>query len=453
METFSLIKLIMGIVFVGVMILTGINNKEPTYMVVLAVLMTFGILYGVGQLPYSFFIFVVLGLMMHTYVKTGSIEDTLFNVLLVVTICIILGMFGNVDFFKPFRDFKLKEGFFLNPSKQYDRISQSMTAMQCQDACQQKPHCKFAVFPYNVEKGGVGDCFNTKGKDSDQKLIGSKPTTKNGTYSGGGYSAWRNKFYQPKEMKPVPFYLRWYNRWPNCDNITCGSGTLKDFKQKCSDDLNCDGFSWTKGANSDSSRGGGCLKYSCKPSQEGRKGFGYGSHGYWLKGNEVSKFRHGMFISIYSLSAKRWISADPDGRIGQRTWRITWETFQVLKHPDGKNWLLKSYHGAYLGFLPYNTRNHYGVRPIRQYPYNSAVFSVKGYNPTPGWSWQRIQFVKQGNNWGIYNPFHKRYLSCNQNHKGLGVPVLGSYETFKISEVVRGNWGRGSREWNDKQIT
>ena len=82
METFSLIKLIMGVVFVGVMILTGINNKEPTYMVVLAVLITFGILYGVGQLPYSFFIFVVLGLMMHTYVKTGSIEDTLFNVLL-----------------------------------------------------------------------------------------------------------------------------------------------------------------------------------------------------------------------------------------------------------------------------------------------------------------------------------------------------------------------------------
>ena len=284
METFSLIKLIMGVVFVGVMILTGINNKEPTYMVVLAVLTTFGILYGVGQLPYSFFIFVVLGLMMHTYVKTGSIEDTLFNVLLVVTICIILGMFGNVDFFKPFREFKLKEGFFLNPSKQYDRISHSMTAMQCQDACQQKPHCKFAVFPYNVEKGGVGDCFNTKGKDSDQQLIGSKPTTKNGTYSGGGYSAWRNKFYQPKEMKPVPFHLRWYSRWPNCDNITCGSGTLKDFKQKCSDKPNCDGFSWTKGRNSDSSRGSGCLKYSCKPSQEGRKGFGYGGYGYWAKG-------------------------------------------------------------------------------------------------------------------------------------------------------------------------
>ena len=71
-----------------------------------------------------------------------------------------------------------------------------------------KPICKFSVFPYNVEKGGVGDCYNAKGKDSDQQLIGSKPTTKNGTYSGGGFSAWRNKFYQPKVMKPVPFYLK-----------------------------------------------------------------------------------------------------------------------------------------------------------------------------------------------------------------------------------------------------
>ena len=113
METFSLIKLIMGVVFVGVMILTGINNKEPLFMVISSVLLTFGILYGIGLLPYSFFIFVVLGLMMHTYVKSASIEDTLFNVLLIITICLFLGMFGDIDFFKPFRNFKLKEGFWL----------------------------------------------------------------------------------------------------------------------------------------------------------------------------------------------------------------------------------------------------------------------------------------------------------------------------------------------------
>tara|TARA_Y100000591_G_C21852188_1_gene712468 strand:+ start:64 stop:1152 length:1089 start_codon:yes stop_codon:yes gene_type:complete len=275
METFSLIKLIMGVVFVGVMILTGINNKEPLFMVISSVLLTFGILYGIGLLPYSFFIFVVLGLMMHTYVKSASIEDTLFNVLLIITICLFLGMFGDIDFFKPFRNFKLKEGFWLNPSRQYDHISQSMTAIQCQNACQQQKNCKFAVFPRNIQNGGRGDCWNTKGSDKDQELKGGTDT---------GYAAWRNKFYEPKKNIISPFNLRWYSRWPNCDNITCGKGTLKEFKQKCSDKSNCDGFSWTKGRNNDNDNGGGCLKYGCKPSQEGRKGFGYGGYGYWLKG-------------------------------------------------------------------------------------------------------------------------------------------------------------------------
>ncbi len=41
METFSLIKLIAGVVFAGLMILTGLNNKEPAYMVVLAVSMSY----------------------------------------------------------------------------------------------------------------------------------------------------------------------------------------------------------------------------------------------------------------------------------------------------------------------------------------------------------------------------------------------------------------------------
>ena len=455
METFSLIKLIMGVVFVGVMILTGMNNKEPTYMVVLAVLITFGILYGIGQLPYSFFIFIVLGLMMHTYVKTGSIEDTLFNVLLVVTVCIILGMFGDADFFKPFREFKLKEGFWLNPNRQYDHISHSMTAMQCQNACQQKPNCKFAVFPYEVERGARGHCWNTKGKDSGQKLRGSKPKSRYGNYAGGGYSAWRNKYYEPKKPLMLPHYLRWYGRWPHCNNISCGRGTLKEFKEKCSEKPNCDGFSWTKGRNSNSSRGSGCLKYNCKPAQEGRNGFGRGSHGYWLKGHgslQQEFPRHGMYIAIKNNAANRWIAAEPNGRIGHRAHRITWETFQVLRHPDGRNWLLKSYHGAYLQFLPYGTTNSDGVRPIRHYPHFSVVFSAKGRRPTAGWSWERIQFVKSGSNWSIYNPYHRRYMSGYTNQKALGMPWTRGHEKFTIYEVVRGNWGRGSREWNDKII-
>ena len=272
METFSLIKLIAGVVFAGLMILTGINNKEPSYMIVLAVSMSFGLIYLLGQLPYSFFVFIVLGMMIVTYVQSASIEDTLFNLLLVFTIAIFLGTFGDVDFFKAF---KINEGFSLNPSKEYDLVSNSMTALQCQNACQQKPHCKFSVYPQVVNNGGRGKCYNTKGMDKDQQLIGNQNT---------GLAAWRNKFYVPKKPKNTPFYLRWYSRWPHCNNITCGSGTLKDFKQKCADKKNCDGFSWTKGRNNNNSRGSGCLKYNCKLSQEARNGFGFGSHGYWSKG-------------------------------------------------------------------------------------------------------------------------------------------------------------------------
>lgn len=275
METFSLFKLIAGVSFGALMIFTGLSNKEPVHMIILAVLMTLGLFYGVGQLPYSFLIFIILGMMMHTYVQSASIEDTLFNVLLIITVSTFLGMFGDIDFFKPFKNFKISEGFQMNPSGEHDLVSHSMTAIQCQNACQQKPHCKFAVYSQSVNFGGRGKCFNTKGSDKNQELRGGPDT---------GYSAWRNKFYEPKEPKVVPFYLRWYSRWPNCNNISCGSGSLKDFKQKCADKNNCDGFSWTKGKNSDNSRGKGCLKLRCKPYQEARKGFGFGSHGYWAKG-------------------------------------------------------------------------------------------------------------------------------------------------------------------------
>ena len=229
--------------------------------------------YGVGQLPYSFLIFIILGFTLYTYVTTSSIEDTLTYSLLLVSISILLGLFGNFDFFSLFRN--VKEGFWLNPSRKYDLVSHSMTAIQCQNACQSKPHCKFSVYPHSLNSGGRGKCWNTKGYDREQTLRGNM---------NSGYAAWRNKYYVPKKKVISPFHLRWYSRWPNCNNLSCGGGTLKEFKEKCSENKRCDGFSWTKGRNSDSSRGSGCLKYSCKESQENRNGFGYGSHGYWAKG-------------------------------------------------------------------------------------------------------------------------------------------------------------------------
>lgn len=165
------------------------------------------------------------------------------------------------------------------------------------------------------------------------------------------------------------------------------------------------------------------------------------------------KFRHGMYISLFNTYSKRYVAAETNGRIGQRGHRVTWETFQVLRHPDGKNWLLRSYHGGWLGFLPYRTTNHYGVRPIRHWPHYSVVFSAKGLTPTSGWSWQRIQFGKnKDGTWHIYNPTSRRYMNSHYNQKALGDTNVGGGEKFKIFEVVRGNWGRGSREWNDVEI-
>ncbi len=62
MEAFGIIKLIFGTTFLGLMMLTGIYNDESFYKVILAVIMTFGLVYGVGQLPYAFLIFIILGI-------------------------------------------------------------------------------------------------------------------------------------------------------------------------------------------------------------------------------------------------------------------------------------------------------------------------------------------------------------------------------------------------------
>jgi len=273
MDTITVFKLVIGSLFLGLMILTGYYNNESSYKVVLATAITGGFIYAVGQLPYAFLVLLILSVILYTYVNTGSIEETLMNGLLLASVSILLGLFGDLDYFSLFR--KVSEGFSLNPNRKYDLVSHSMTAIQCQNACQSKPHCKFSVYPRSVNSGGRGNCWNTKGYDKDQILGGNM---------NSGYSAWRNKYYVPKKQVVSPFHLRWYSRWPNCNNVSCGKGTLKQFKEKCSDNKKCDGFSWTKGKNSDSSRGSGCLKYSCKASQEGRNGFGYGSHGYWAKG-------------------------------------------------------------------------------------------------------------------------------------------------------------------------
>lgn len=103
MDTFNVVKLVLSCVFLALMIIIGMGNSEPFYMVIFAVISSFGLIYGVGLLPYSFLVFIILAITLMTYVQSGSIEDTLLNLLLVFTLSIILGFFGDIDVFKPFK--------------------------------------------------------------------------------------------------------------------------------------------------------------------------------------------------------------------------------------------------------------------------------------------------------------------------------------------------------------
>ena len=53
----------------------------------------------VSLIIFIFFMFIILGISLFTYVKTNSITDVLFNGLLILAVSILLGVFGNIDFF------------------------------------------------------------------------------------------------------------------------------------------------------------------------------------------------------------------------------------------------------------------------------------------------------------------------------------------------------------------
>lgn len=152
----------------------------------------------------------------------------------------------------------------------------------------------------------------------------------------------------------------------------------------------------------------------------------------------ITKFNPGMKIALYNVYSRRWLSAETNGRIGHRTRIGPWEKFTLLKHPDGKNLLLKTYHGSYLSFLPRGMKSHYGVRPWYNifFPMSlfrsPTVFSAKNARPTKGWTWQRIQFKKSGRYWGIYNSYRKLYLNAAHNQYGLTGNVLGNGEKIRI---------------------
>lgn len=158
-------------------------------------------------------------------------------------------------------------------------------------------------------------------------------------------------------------------------------------------------------------------------------------------------FKNGQYISIRNYRGQ-WLAADPRGRhdqVGFRNHRITWETFQVLHHPNGNRdqYLIKSIHGKYLIFNS----------SLRIGPWFRVYFHNFGNRrPSRNWKQETIEFKKKSNGkWGIYNPYHKRYMNSYTAFQSLAVPWHGRHEEFKLYKVPT-VWGRGSREWNDKPL-
>jgi len=86
------------------------------------------------------------------------------------------------------------------------------------------------------------------------------------------------------KKKSYGFVHKYKKRWPHCQNIKCLTGSLEHFKSQCLNYGHCNGFSFTRIRNhkyTGSTRGNGCLKQKCV--NDGNRGFGHGSHGYWIK--------------------------------------------------------------------------------------------------------------------------------------------------------------------------
>lgn len=161
-------------------------------------------------------------------------------------------------------------------------------------------------------------------------------------------------------------------------------------------------------------------------------------------------FKNGEFIAIKSVHNNQWLAADRTSwlggtdQFGRRRHRSTWETFQVLHHPNNNpnHYMIKSYHGKILVCNP--------SRKWRGYP---RFFFHSPRTRQGQYGWQQIEFRQKSNGrWGIYNPQNKRYLNAYYNHLGLGIPWHGSHEEFYLYRVPS-RWGRHTREWHDKPIS
>ena len=183
---------------------------------ILAVTITVLVFHSIGLLPNSFWnILATLGVMA-IYVKNyQDVEGFLIYTFFFLSILGLLGIFdatfnGN------------KEGFTVNNMKY---ISGSLTAKQCQDACEEDRECKYAVMPLNSsERFPPKDdkCWQSYGLW--QYKIGNansgydvwlnkkykEPVVINRTFSWPGYNVGRGSYWSGTVVQTTP--SRWESR-------------------------------------------------------------------------------------------------------------------------------------------------------------------------------------------------------------------------------------------------
>ena len=182
----------------------NIKNITAT---ILAVLATVGVLIIMGYIPYKFVGYLLLSMIMYLYVSLSEIEDVLVRSLGLLAIVGVIvgwwtGLFNVIGelFNRILGQEGMQEGMFVSP---VTKISDALTAKQCQDTCEQSKTCKFSQVPLDTTKtGGKYPCWNSYGVY--QRAWGSRRQ---------GGDTWQNKLYR----EPITVgETRGYNRWtPN----------------------------------------------------------------------------------------------------------------------------------------------------------------------------------------------------------------------------------------------
>ena len=147
-----------------------ISDNQKVGKNLLAAGSTIGVFYALGTTVYWFLNFIIAIVVMYFYVNSKDIDETLLKTLVLTTTIGLLGWWRQSH----------KEGFYVSPVRY---ISASLTAKQCQDACEGTLGCKYAQVPLATSKtGGRFKCWNSYG--FSQRHWG-------GEKQGG--DTWRNK--------------------------------------------------------------------------------------------------------------------------------------------------------------------------------------------------------------------------------------------------------------------